>query len=275
MQNVVDDTVAFGLLGPLLVTTGNGMPIYVPAPKQRILLAALLLRANTTVSPERLAYAVWEDRPPPTAQAAIRTYMMRLRRTLGPAGTRLVRRPSGYAVEVRQPAEFDVAELERLRFESQAAAQACQWRRAASLCARALSLWRGAPLEDIPSAVLHQHEAGQLSEVRLELTAARIDAELRLGRDSYLVAELRQLADEYPLREHIQAQLMLAYYRCGRQVEALEVYRRVRTTLADELGIDPGPELQKMHQLILSSDPALTAGATVPAIFQHGTVSRP
>lgn len=265
--NTAGDTVAFGLLGPLLVTTGEGTPIYVSAPKQRTMLAALLLRANTTVPAEKLAYAVWGDNPPPTARAAIRTYMMRLRRTLGLVGSRLVGRPSGYAIEVHGPSEFDLAELERLRVASHEAAKARQWSLTASLCAKALNLWRGVPLEDIPSAVLHQPEVEQLAEVRLELTAARIDAELRLGRESYVVAEVRQLADEDPLREHIQAQLMLAYYRCGRQVEALEVYRRVRTMLADELGIDPGPELQTMHQLILSSDPALTAEAAASALF--------
>lgn len=264
---VADDRVTFGLLGPLLVTTSKGMPIYVSAPKQRVILAALLLKANTAVPPERLVYAVWGDSPPPTARAAIRTYMMRLRGALSLVGTRVVARPSGYAIEVRQPAELDLAELERLRVESHKAAEARQWSLAASLCTKALSLWRGVPLEDIPSAVLHQNVVEHLTELRVELAVARIDAELRLGRDSYLVAELRHLAEEHPLREHIQAQLMVVYYRCGRQVEALEVYRRVRTTLADELGIDPGPELQKIHQLILSSDPALTAGATASAIL--------
>jgi DNA-binding SARP family transcriptional activator len=241
------------------VTDGEGVPIRVPAAKQRIILAALLLRANTAVSAERLADALWGLGPPPTAAAAIRTYVTRLRKTLGLAGARLVSRPAGYAIEVRQPGEFDLAELERLRVESREAAEAGQWSRAASLCVTALSLWRGAPLEDIPSAVLHRPEVERLTELRIELTTTRIDAELKLGRASSLVAELRQLAGQHPLREHIQAQLMLAYYRCGRQAEALSVYRKVRGTLVGELGVEPGPELQTMHHLILAADPALSA----------------
>lgn len=98
----------------------------------------------------------------------------------------------------------------------------------------------------------------RLKELRLELTTERIDAELHLGREHYLVAELREFAGEHPLREHIQAQLMLAYYRCGRQAEALAVYRKVRGTLAGELGVEPGPELRELHQRILAADPALS-----------------
>jgi DNA-binding SARP family transcriptional activator len=257
--------VAFGLLGPLLVNDGTGTPIQVSAPKQRVILAALLLSVNTTVSAEQLADALWGASPPPTAAAAIRTYVTRLRHALGLAGARLVTRPTGYAIEVHHPGELDLAELERLRVEARQAAEAGQWSRAASVGGKALSLWRGSPLEDIPSPTLHAVNAGRLTELRLELMTARIDAERELGRDHHLVPELRRLADEHPLREHIQAQLMHAYYRCGRQADALAVYRKVRGTLADELGIEPGPELRKMHQLILTADPALSAPVTAKA----------
>jgi DNA-binding SARP family transcriptional activator len=256
--DVADTPVAFGLLGPLLVIDGRGRAIDIPAAKQRIILAALLLRANATVSADRLADALWEASPPPNAAATIRTYMSRLRRTLGLAGTRLVSRPAGYAIEVCQPGEFDLADLERLRAGSRDAAEAGQWSRAAELAGQALRLWRGAPLEDIPAAALHGPEVDRLQELRIELATARIDAGLRLGGEHYyLVAELQQLAGEHPLREHIQAQLMLAYYRCGRQADALAVYRKVRGTLAGELGVEPGPELRELHQLILAADPAL------------------
>jgi DNA-binding SARP family transcriptional activator len=252
-----DPPVAFGLLGPLLVTDAHGTDIHIPQAKQRVIMAALLLRANAAVSGDRLADALWQDEPPPNALAVIRTYVARLRRTLGQVGTRLVSRPSGYAIEVREIGEFDLEELERFRAESREAAEAGQWERVASLSAQALSLWRGTPLEDIPSAALHRSAAERLDELRVQLATTRLDAELRLGREQYVLAELRQFAAEHPLREHIQAQLMLAYYRCGRQAEALTVYRKVRVCLVGELGVEPGSELRQLHQSILAADPML------------------
>lgn len=253
-----DVPVAFGLLGPLRVAGARGTAIRIPQAKQRIIMAALLLRANSTVSGGQLADALWEGRPPPNASAAIRTYVARVRRTLGQVGTRLVSRPAGYAIEVHEPGELDLDELERLRAESREAAEAGQWERVASLSCRALCLWRGTPLEDIPSAALHLSAAERLDELRLELATIRIDAELHLGREHHVITELQQLAREHPLREHLRAQLMLAYYRCGRQAEALEVYRKVRATLVDELGVEPTLELRELHRRILAADHPLS-----------------
>jgi DNA-binding SARP family transcriptional activator len=188
----------------------------------------------------------------------IRTYVARLRRTLGQVSTRLVSRPTGYAIEVREPGEFDLTELDRFHAESREAAEARQWDRVARSSGEALKLWRGDPLEDIPSNTLHRSTAERLDEMWLEFATARFDADLNLGREHYVVAELRQLASEHPLREHIQAQLMLAYYRCGRQAEALEVYRKVRASLVEELGIEPGLELRELHQRILTADRTLS-----------------
>jgi DNA-binding SARP family transcriptional activator len=258
--------VAFGLLGPLLIVDVYGTAIRIPQAKQRVILAALLLRANATVSGDQLADALWEDNPPPNALAVIRTYVARLRRTLGHVGTRLVSRPTGYAIEIRGPAEFDLDELERFSAESRQAAEAGQWERVALLSRQALGLWRGVPLEDIPSDVLHSCVTGRLEELRLQIATTRLDAELHLGREHYVIAELRQLAGEHPLCEHIQAQLMLAYYRCGRQAEALELYRRVRASLVDELGVEPGPELRQLHQHILAADPVLDPPQWLPTL---------
>jgi len=252
-----DLPVGFGLLGPLLVTGAGGTAIAIPQPKQRVIMAALLLRANTTVTGDQLANALWQDAPPPNALAAIRTYVARLRRTLGQVGTRLVSRPTGYAVEVHPPGEFDLDELDRLHAESRLAAEAQQWERAGRASGRALCLWRGRALEDIPSDVLHRSVAERLEEARLQLVTAQMDAELHLGRHHYVLAELRQLAAGHPLHEHIQAQLMLAYYRCGRQVDALGTYQQVRMCLADNLGVEPGPELRQLHQHIVTADPIL------------------
>jgi len=250
-----DRPVALGLLGPLLVRDVNGAAIHIPQAKQRIIVAALLLRANATVSGGQLAVALWEDGPPPNAAAVIRTYVARLRVTLGQACARLLTRPPGYAIEVRQPAEFDLDELEYLRAATQEAARAGEWEKVSLASSKALNLWRGTPLEDIPSAALHRSAADMLDESRLQLAMIHIEAEIRLGRDRYVIAELRQLAGEHPLREHIQAQLMLAYYRCGRQAEAMQVFWKVRDSLVSELGVEPGLEICEMHQYILAADP--------------------
>ncbi len=254
-----DDRVYFGLLGPLLVTEREGSRICIPAAKQRGIMAALLLNANMTVPAEQLSDMLWGPSPPPSAASAIRTYVTRLRRVLGKVGMRLVSRSAGYAIEVRESGEFDLGELEHLRAESRNAARQGDSGQVVSLCRQALSLWRGAPLEDIPPSALQASEASRLTELQFEFTTARIDAELQLGMASHLVAELRQLVDRHPLREHAQAQLMLAYYQSGRQADALATYRRVRAILARELGIEPGPELSTLHQLILAADPALQA----------------
>jgi DNA-binding SARP family transcriptional activator/tetratricopeptide (TPR) repeat protein len=255
------DAVRFGLLGPLQVVDGAGAPRAVPAGKQRVVLAALLLSTGRMVSAADLAEALWDASPSPNAPAVMRTYVMRLRRALGPAGARIVGRPPGWAVELHGPEELDLAEVDCLWRAARAAGEAGQCRQVSLLLARALSLWRGEPLVDVPSAALARREAGRLAELRLQITEARIDADLRLGRHGELVPELWRLAAEHPLREHIRAQLMLACYRCGHQAAALEVYRDARGTLADELGVEPGRELHEMHQRILAADPELTAGA--------------
>jgi len=258
---VSPDAVRFGLLGPLLVADGAGEIAVLPAAKQRIIMAALLLNANTTVTSDKLTQILWEVSPPSSAATAVRNYVMRLRRLVGPAGARIVGRQGGYAVELRGPAELDLAEVDVLRRDAQAAAAAGRWSDASSLCSAALSLWRGEPLADVPSPALAQRELMRLAELRLQLTEARIDADLHLARHSELVAELRQLAAEHPLREHVRVQLMLACYRCGRQAEALATYQETRALLIDELGVEPGPELREIQRRILAADPGLMAVA--------------
>jgi DNA-binding SARP family transcriptional activator len=248
-------TFRFGLLGPLLVTGVTGQVVVLPAAKQRVILAALLLSANTEVSADKLTEIFWEF-PPPSAAAAVRNYVMRLRRQMGSAGSRILTRPTGYTIEVQDPAELDAAEVDCLRRDARAAAQAGRWPEVSELLSVALGLWRGDPLADVPSRAFTQQVA-HLTELRLQLTEIRIDADLRLARHDELVAELRQLAAEYPLREHLRVQLMLAFYRCGRQAEALEVYRGMRATLMDELGVEPASELREMHQRVLAGDPGL------------------
>jgi DNA-binding SARP family transcriptional activator/tetratricopeptide (TPR) repeat protein len=253
----------FGLLGPLQVVDGADAVRVVSAAKQRIVLAALLLGGGAVVSASGLAEALWDASPPPNAATVMRTYVARLRHALGPAGARIVGRPSGWAVELRCAEELDVAEVDWLSRAAREAAGAGEWLRASSLLDRALSMWRGEPLADVPSAALARREVERFGELRIQLTETRIDADLRLGRHGDLVPELRRLAAEHPMREHIRAQLMLACYRCGHQAAALEVYRDARSTLAGELGVEPGHELHDLHQRILTADPDLAVGAAV------------
>jgi DNA-binding SARP family transcriptional activator/tetratricopeptide (TPR) repeat protein/transcriptional regulator with XRE-family HTH domain len=259
--------VRFGVLGPLLVVDGSGAVRAVPAAKQRIVLVTLLLGGGMMVSAAGLSQALWDEYPPPNAPAVMRTYVTRLRNVLGPVGARIVRRPPGWAIELRGPEELDLTEVDVLWRAARAARDAGEWGRESALLDRALSVWRGEPLADVPSEALARREAGRLAELRLQLTEARIDAGLRLGKHGELIAELRRLASEYPLREHIWAQLMLACYLSGQQAAALEIYREARGMLAGELGVEPGRELQQMHQKILNADRGLTPGAATVMIL--------
>jgi DNA-binding SARP family transcriptional activator len=256
--------VHFGVLGPLRVVDGSGTVRAVPAAKQRIVLAALLLSRGEAVPAAGLAEALWDGCPPPNAPSVMRTYVTRLRRALGPVSARIVRQGPCWAAALHCPEELDLSEVERLWCDARAAREAGRWREASSLLAGALRLWRGEPLVDVPSAVLARREAGSLTELRLQLTEARIDADLRLGRAREVVPELRRLAAEHPLREHVRAQLMLACYRCGDQAAALEVYRDTYGKLADELGVEPGRKLREMHHKILTADPGLSRSELAP-----------
>ena len=255
--------VDFGLLGPLLVRDGTRQ-VAVSAPRQRVLLATLLLDAGRVVSVDALAEAVWDGQPPPGARAALHSAIQRLRSTLGPAGAGLIgTRPPGYLIQLGD-GESDVRQFEVLAARGHAAAQAGAWAQAAGLLREALALWRGEALADVPSQLLRAREVPRLEDQWLRALAGRIDADLQLGRHGEVVAELRQLVAAHPLVEHFHAQLMLALYGSGRQADALAAYQDVRRVLADELGVDPGPELRLLHQRILAADPGLFPAAGSP-----------
>jgi DNA-binding SARP family transcriptional activator/tetratricopeptide (TPR) repeat protein len=248
--------VDFGLLGPLRVRDSTRQ-VPVSAPRQRVLLAALLLSAGRVVSVDALAETLWEGGPPAGARGALHSAVQRLRSTLGPAGASLIEtRPPGYLIKV-DGAGLDIREFSELATRGHAAAEAGTWAQAASLLREALGRWRGEPLEDVPSQVLRNREVPHLADQRLHALAARVDADLHLGRHGEVVAELRQLVAEHPLQEQFHAQLMLSLYRTGRQSDALAAYQVVRHVLADQLGIDPGPELRLLHQRILGADSQL------------------
>jgi DNA-binding SARP family transcriptional activator len=269
--------VEFGLLGPLVVRAG-GSRVTVSAGKQRVLLAALLLRAGQVVPAADLTRFVWEGRPPGTARVTLQNYIKRLRQALGPSGyERIVTRPAGYLIEV-SAGELDVARFGDLQAAGQAAARAEVWGQASAQLGEALALWRGQPLADVPSRVLAVTEVPRLAEMRLDALEARIDADLHLGRHREVVAELQSLASAEPLRERLHELLMLALYRSGQQAAALAGYRAARRQLVDELGIEPGPALRELNQRILRSDRALLfapPASRIPAQRRRPTAGRP
>jgi DNA-binding SARP family transcriptional activator len=255
-------SVRFTVLGTLRAISGDE-PAALP-PKERIVLATLLLRAGQVVSVPALATAIWDSDPPSSARNTIQGQVKRLRQALGPESGRIVTRSPGYLIEV-QAGELDLGDFTRLRDRAAEAAAAGAWDRAARLLRDALALWDGDPLSDVPSAYLRRTEVPRLAELRQEALLARIDADLRLGRHGAVTGELRGLVAEQPFRERLWEQFMLALYRDGRQGEALAAYRQARWTLRTELGIDPGPSLQELHNQILAGDPALTVTTAVAA----------
>jgi DNA-binding SARP family transcriptional activator/Tfp pilus assembly protein PilF len=251
--------VRFALLGTLMLADGAGDPVAVPGARQRALLASLLLSANVPVSCDALAEAVWDGSPPPGAPATLRSHVRRLRVALGPgAGGRITACDPGYLISVQEP-ELDVLRFEAACAGAGAARRAARWQEASAAAARAVGLWRGTPLLDVPSQVLRDRFVPRLEQLRVQALEDRAEADLRLGGQDRLIPELRELAARYPVRERFCGQLMEALARAGRRAEALEVYRRARRVLVDELGIEPGPHLQLLHQQILDGDPALAA----------------
>ena len=226
----------FGLLGQLCVRDDDGAEVPVAGDRQRVLLAALLIRACQIVPTDELAEIVWDGAPPVSAPVTLRSYVKRLRQPLGAAGSRIVTHRTGYLIEVSGD------ELEVLRFADlcgigATAGRTGDWDEASRTLTEALTLWRGAPFADIPSQVLGRSEIPRLEELRLQSLEWRIEANLRLDRREGLVGEVQALAAAHSLRERFRAQLMLALYLSGRQAEALAAYRQARQVLVDELGL--------------------------------------
>jgi YVTN family beta-propeller protein len=251
----------FGILGPLEASrSGRALPL--GGPRQRAVLALLLLEANRVVSMDRLAEDVWSGNPPEGWVTTLQTYVSHLRHALEPdrapgaAGEVLVTRGRGYLLRVGRE-QLDVARFQDGFTAGRAALEAGRCAEAAQTLRQALDLWRSGVLADLADYPFTRPEAARLEELRLAALEARIDADLALGRHDELTAELEQLVAEHPLRERLHGQLMLALYRCGRQADALAAYQRVRDLLTGELGIDPGQPLQRLHASVLAHDPAL------------------
>jgi DNA-binding SARP family transcriptional activator len=241
----------FGVLGPLEVReAGRELPL--TGVKQRALLAILLLHVNEVVSSERLIDELWSEGMPGSGATALQVRVSQLRKTLGAGGQLIVTQSPGYVLRLEHE-QLDLQRFERLVAEAAASEPAD----ASSMLREALLLWRGPALAEFAFDGFAQAAIGRLEELRLTALESRIEADLVLGRHNELAAELEGLVLEHPLRERLRAQLMLALYRSGRQAEALEVYRTVRETLVDELGIEPSTALQELERRILRQDPSL------------------
>jgi DNA-binding SARP family transcriptional activator len=259
----------FRILGPLEVEADAQM-LPIGSRQPRTLLTILLLDANRVVSRDRLMEALWGDEPPGRATNALQVYVSQLRKALGAdvIGTQ----PRGYLVHVAD-GELDLERFESLVAESRPLEPAA----AARLLREALSLWRGEPLADLADVPYVEGERRRLEELRLGALEARVEADLALGRHAELVPELESLAREHWLRERLRGQLMLALYRCGRQADALEVYRSGRRLLDEELGLQPDDALQRLERAILNHDPSLESpllpGVRRPSVAQRRRAS--
>ena len=253
----------FGVLGELVVWDDRGAPVDVPGPSRRALLAILSLHAGELLTGDRLIDELWGERAPATAAKSLQMHVWRLRKALGgdPDNGPLVTERGGYALRV-EPGQLDLEVFERLLSEGRAALADCRPEAAATVLAEALALWRGPPLAEFADQRFARDAIARLEELRLEAIEARIDADLMLGRHRALIAELESLVVGNPLRERLRAQLMLALYRCGRQADALAVYRETRKLLDQELGLQPGVELAALEHAVLAHDPSLEPAAT-------------
>jgi DNA-binding SARP family transcriptional activator len=251
---------SFRLLGGLRIEGARGE---LRGVKQRMLLAFLALHAGEVVSTERLVDAVWGDQAPPTAAAIVHGYVRKLRAVLEETPAELSTQAPGYVLRV-DDGELDIRAFERLADEGREALRAGDAEAARTRLSSALDLWRGEPLGDLPAEGFVADERRRLEQRRAEATADRIAADLALGRSAELVAELEALVREQPFQEEPRKQLMLALYRSGRQVDALQLYRETRTFFVEELGIEPSRALQELEQAILRQDASLEPPAREP-----------
>jgi DNA-binding SARP family transcriptional activator len=256
----------FRLLGPVEAVI-DGRPVALPAAKPRALLAVLLLDRNRVVSVGRLVDDLWGDEPPETATKALQGYVSQLRKALG--ADRLLTKPPGYSLQV-EDGELDLDRFELLVREGRELLGAGDSKAAAKCLAEALELWRGPPFTEFRAEPFARDAGARLEEARLEALEERIEADLALGRHGRLIPELEELVAREPLRERPRGQLMLALYRSGRQADALELYRRTRETLSDELGIEPGLELQELERRMLQHDPTLERARTAARAAEDG-----
>jgi DNA-binding SARP family transcriptional activator/DNA-binding beta-propeller fold protein YncE len=253
------------ILGPIEVRGHEGREIRLPAGRERSLFVLLLIHRGEVVSTDRIIDVLWGSQPPGAAMKAIQGYVSHLRRVLEPGGANslLVTQSPGYALR-SGAIVVDATRFEQLAGDGRRALEAGSAEEAARVLDGALALWRGPALAEFAFDDFARNEIDRLEQLRLGATEDRIDALLRLGRHGELAGRLDSLVAAHPLRERLRGQWMLALYRSGRQADALQAYRDGRRLLASELGLDPGPELQRIERAILEQDPALEVSTPAP-----------
>ena len=247
----------FGVLGPLQMSA-NGTDLPLGAAKQRAVLAMLLINRNRIVPADTLIDAVWQQRPPPEARGSLHAHISRLRRLVSSAGVDpaavVVGSQPGYRLNVPDEA----CDLGRFAIEQKAGIQAAaagRFEEASRHLSAALAEWRGPVLEDLRDFQFIDAFAAALAEDKLVALTVRAETEIACGRTHSIISELEALVVLHPYREPLWAQLITAYYLAERQYDALDAYGRLKTALADDLGIDPGPTLRGLHQRILRQEP--------------------
>jgi SARP family transcriptional regulator, regulator of embCAB operon len=246
----------FGLLGPLLLTAA-GTPVSLGTPKQRAILAMLLINRNRAVGTEALIDAAWDQSPVSAARTSIHSYVSNLRRVLAGAGANpyevLASAPPGYRLSIADD-ECDMDRFIAAKTSGMQAAAAGRFDQASGHFTVALNEWRGPALEDLSSFAFVEPFATALTEDYMLAQIARAEAEIACGRGGAIIGDLESLAAKHPYREPLWAQLITAYYVAERQSDALDAYRRMKKVLAEDLGIDPGPTLNLLHKRILQQE---------------------
>ena len=279
---MVDKRLELGLLGPLEMSVDGAM-VPLGTPKQRAVLAMLLMNRNSPVGVERLITAVWEGWPPSGARASIHSYVSNLRKLLAGAGIDpravLAAAPPGYRLSIPE----NTCDIGRFIAEKNAGVHAAatgRFEQASQHLSAALAEWRGPVLEDLRDFQFVDTFATALVEDKIFAHTAKAEAEIACGRAAGVITDLEALTNEHPYREPLWTQLITAYYLTDRQSDALAAYRRVKTTLADDLGIDPGQTLRALNEQILRQEPldakksaTTTAVGTVTVLDQRTSIS--
>ncbi|MEU0130764.1 MULTISPECIES: AfsR/SARP family transcriptional regulator [unclassified Streptomyces] len=252
------------VLGPLTARE-NGVSIVPTAAKPRQILSLLALQSDRVVTVATLMEEIWGEDIPRSAATTLQTYILQLRRKIAAAldgdparqaKDVLITQHGGYLLQV-QPGQVDAHEFGQLAASGRAAHEAGDHHAASELLGRALGMWKGCALVDVRIGTVLELEVLRMEEDRMAALERRIDADLILGRHTEIVPELRVLVARHPMHENFCAQLMTALHRSGGAWRALEAYQRLRVTLVDELGLEPSARLQRLHQAVLSADPAL------------------
>ncbi|WP_099038308.1 BTAD domain-containing putative transcriptional regulator [Mycobacterium neglectum] len=247
----------FGLLGPLLLSV-DGIDVPIGTPKQRAVMASLVMNRNRPVAADSLINAVWGEDAPSEARASLHAYVSNLRRLLGSVGfdgrAMLEKVSPGYRLNIGE-LDVDLGRFTRARNEGVKAATAGRFDEASRHYSAALAQWRGEVLDDLRGFDFVAVFATAMADEKIATHIALAESEIACGRAKRITGELERLVSEHPFREPAWEQLMIAYYVSARQSDALDAYQRLKTILADELGIDPSPSLRDLHERILRQEP--------------------